>query len=165
MSTFTTAVITASLFTTSLIGSMKFAYNTENGDRQEITSQTVYQVDRSGKYLQQHLKYEFTYDEEERVTEKEILKWDKQSQQWEKTFRLTYHYHASGHTLELSKWNRETEAYGAAVEKAHYLRTENNHPEIYESYHLDEVTQEWNLTLAHLIEVNDQNLWARNQTQ
>ena len=46
-----------------------FAYNTEMANNQ-VTSQYVYKQTDCGKYLSQHLKYNFTYDAQHRLIQK-----------------------------------------------------------------------------------------------
>ena len=67
---------------TSVASVSNFAYNSEinNG---KVESQTVYEV-QNQQYLQPHLKYNYTYDEQNRLIQKEVLKWNKQAQKYDK---------------------------------------------------------------------------------
>ena len=52
-----------------------FAYNTEM-EGETVAAQVVYLKSEDGKYLSNHLKYNYAYDEEGRLAQKEVLKWD-----------------------------------------------------------------------------------------
>ena len=52
-----------------------FAYNVEMSDG-AVTSQYVYKSSDDGRFLSYHLKYNYAYDERQRLVKKEILKWN-----------------------------------------------------------------------------------------
>jgi len=64
----------------------QFAYNTTT-DGEKVESQTVYTVE-NGKYLQQYLKYNYTYDDKGNVSQKEVLKWNEITKVFEKQYCL-----------------------------------------------------------------------------
>ena len=70
----------------------QFAYNTTT-DGEKVESQTVYTV-KNGKYLQQHLKYNYTYDDKGNVSQKEVLKWNEITKVFEKQYCLNITYNA-----------------------------------------------------------------------
>lgn len=63
-----------------------FAYNeVMNGN--QVESQIVYKVE-NGKFLQNHLKYNFIYDTQGRTIQKEALKWNEIEQAFERFYCL-----------------------------------------------------------------------------
>ena len=65
-----------------------FAYNeVMNGN--QVESQIVYKVE-NGKFLQNHLKYNFTYDAQGRTIQKEALRWNEIEQAFERFYCLNY---------------------------------------------------------------------------
>lgn len=67
-----------------------FAYNeVMNGN--QVESQIVYKVE-NGKFLQNHLKYNFTYDAQGRTIQKEALRWNEIEQAFERFYCLNYNY-------------------------------------------------------------------------
>ena len=67
-----------------------FAYNTRmDGDR--VETKNVYKV-KEDKYLQNHLQYNYAYDAEGRVSSKEVSKWSKGNQRFEKQYCLNFSY-------------------------------------------------------------------------
>lgn len=148
----TSTVLSAMLLTSSLnTKTENFAYNVETGPKQEVVSQTVCKVDKSGKYLSWHLKYNFTFDEQERLSEKETLKWNGVKQSWEKVSRLTYQYDHSEYNIKLSVWDSKANAYKDTSEKTVYSFSNMQSYASYESYKLNEQTQEWDLVFNHPI--------------
>ncbi len=96
-----------------------FAYNVELVDN-AVTSQVVYKSINDGKYLSHHLKYNYTYDEQNRLTKKEVLKWDTFSESWERSHCLYYTYDMFGFTLAYALWDTEKTDYTRIVAKQVY---------------------------------------------
>lgn len=124
-----------------------FAYNTteQNG---QITSQTVYKVE-DGKYLQHHLRHEFTYDAQGRVTRKETLKWNEIEKAYERTYCLNFQYSESGTDVEYALWNAATNDYSDIREKALYLYAGDTVN--YLAYEWNEAANDWNLLVEHTV--------------
>ena len=87
----------------------QFAYNTTT-DGEKVESQTVYTV-KNGKYLQQHLKYNYTYDDKGNVSQKEVLKWNEITKVFEKQYCLNITYNAQETSIEYTAWDNKTGAY------------------------------------------------------
>ncbi len=72
-----------------------FAYNTETiGNR--VETQEVFKVENR-KFLQRHLKYNYLYDAQGRISRKEVLKWNEKSNDW----NLTADYRFTDEAAEL----------------------------------------------------------------
>lgn len=55
-----------------------------------VVSKTIFRQD--GTYLYNHMRYEFTYDNENRLTGKIASKWDGAKEQWMPYFKMSYQY-------------------------------------------------------------------------
>lgn len=98
-----------------------FAYNeVMNGN--QVESRMVYKVE-NGKFLQNHLKYNFTYDAQGRMIRKEALKWNEVEQAFEHFYCLNCNYTEAGTDVEYALWDNKTNAYSDVKEKAVYLKT------------------------------------------
>jgi hypothetical protein len=116
----------------------KYVYNTECDNNNVVTSQTVYNTDYSGRYLTNKLKYNFTYDEQNRLTGKETLRWNAEEGQWVNESMMNYTYNAEGYSVELAYWNKNVKLYSDAREKCEYTLVDNNIMEV--------ATYKWNIT-------------------
>ena len=84
-----------------------FAYNeVMNGN--QVESQIVYKVE-NGKFLQNHLKYNFTYDAQGRTIQKEALKWNEIEQAFERFYCLNYNYTEAGTDVEYALMGQQDE--------------------------------------------------------
>ena len=121
---------------TSVASVSNFAYNSEinNG---KVESQTVYEV-QNQQYLQPHLKYNYTYDEQ-----------NSQAQKYDKDRCLTITYGTDETAVEYASWNAKTNAYSNIKEKAVYRENAMGMAENYQSYAWNERQNEWNLVVEH----------------
>lgn len=148
-----TIIITATSLFSSVSGmsvnsSADFAYNTElNND--VINTQTVYRKDDSGKLLSCHLKYHFVYDAQTRLTQKEVLKWNADTNKWENDHCLNYQYTESGYTVELVRWNAKTDTYCDVTEKTVYEQNTATLATSYRNYTWNERVADWKLVTEH----------------
>ena len=124
----------------------KFAYNTITNDTQQVETQMVYKVEE-GKYLHNHLKYNFKYDANNRILQKEVLKWNEIEQAFERYYCLNYNYSQAGVDLEYALWDNKTGAYSDVKEKAVYLLEGENVN--YLSYKWNEAKGDWNLLVEN----------------
>lgn len=97
----------------------EYVYNTESSAN-GVTSKVVYKKSENGKYLSHHLKYNYTYDEQQRLVKKEALRWNLYSEKWENSHCLNYIYDASGYSIEYALWNRAESGYTEVVSKQTY---------------------------------------------
>lgn len=133
-----------------------FAYNTVmNGG--QVESQMVYKVEE-GKYLQQHLQYNFKYDANNRILQKEVLKWNEIERAFERNYCLNYNYSEVGTDVEYALWDSKTNAYSDVKEKAVYLYDLDGVN--YLSYKWNEKENDWNLLVAHTINGENMQLLA-----
>ena len=97
----------------------KFAYNVEMAN-DAVVSKVVYKKIKDGKHLSHHLKYNYTYDEQERLVKKEVLKWNSAYERWEHSHCLNYVYDMFGFSLEYALWDEESVDYNKIVAKQVY---------------------------------------------
>ena len=50
-----------------------------------VVSKVIYRLDGS---LYRHMKYDFTYDDQKRMSSKEAFKWDASTEKWYRTLKL-----------------------------------------------------------------------------
>lgn len=98
----------------------KFAYNTIVNEHRQVTSKIVYKVEAGG-YLNEHLKYNFAYDNQNRVVRKEALRWDKAKKSYAPYYCLDCTYTEAGAEVTCSHWNRKSKSY-VQVEKVTYQK-------------------------------------------
>ena len=133
-----------------------FAYNeVMNGN--QVESQIVYKVE-NGKFLQNHLKYNFTYDAQGRTIQKEALRWNEIEQAFERFYCLNYNYTEAGTDVEYALWDNKTHAYFDVKEKAVYLQAGDDIN--YLSYKWSKKDNDWNLLVEHATAEEDVLLLA-----
>ena len=96
-----------------------------------VVSKVIYRLDGS---LYRHMKYDFTYDDQKRVTAKEAFKWDSSTEKWIPYFKIDYAYSSNEITLVYARWNNSHRAYDDSVEKSVYELNDANMPIAYMNY-------------------------------
>jgi len=94
----------------------KFVTNDEIKD-DLVVSKTIYLNDGQ---LHRHTKYTFKYDDQKRVVEKEVLKWNGSKEEWMQDHRITYTYAADTVTMELARWNKKQKEYNLDKKESVY---------------------------------------------
>lgn len=118
-------ITTATIFLASMNvynGNCNFAYESMVCDN-VVSTQTVYQKSWNGKYLSKHLKYNYVYDAEQRLAQKEVMKWDISLNKWVKSHCLNYTYNTNGYSIEYAQWNAQHSDYTNIMEKQTYTVT------------------------------------------
>lgn len=101
----------------------------ENGNL--VVSKVIYKMDG---HLFRYMKYDFTYDDQERMSSKEAFKWDSVKEKWTPYFKINYTYSSNEITLVYARWNNNHKAYDDAVEKSVYELNDTNMPIAYMNY-------------------------------
>ena len=83
-------------------------YNSEEKDG-VMVGQTVYKMD--GSTLANYMKYSYKYDDQQRMTESETMKWNSIKNAWENELRVYYTYQGKSLTTTYYKWNSKQKAY------------------------------------------------------
>ena len=92
-----------------------------NGDMEDgvVNKIEVYEKN-ADQQMTQKMEYCYEYDEQGRLSNKEMLSWDEATQNWTKDSRLTYKYYKNGYNVEVSHWNAEKQQYDLPSEVTLY---------------------------------------------
>ena len=66
------------------------------------------------------MEYRYEYDDQGRLTTREVVRWDSERQTWVNDVRHTYKYYKNGYNLEISKWDVKQQAYDLPSEVTLY---------------------------------------------
>lgn len=120
-----------------------------------ITSKVIYRMDGA---LYRHLKYDFSYDDQNRMTAKEAFKWDGAADKWIPYFKITYFYANNEITMEYARWNERRKAYIDSVEKSVYELNEDNLPVAYNNYKWNGSEIDWSMNTLN--QTDDDSNWV-----
>jgi hypothetical protein len=92
-----------------------------NGDMEDgvVNKIEVYEK-TADQQMTQKMEYCYEYDEQGRLSNKEMLSWDEATHNWTKDSRLTYRYYKNGYNVEVSHWNKEKQQYDLPSEVTLY---------------------------------------------
>ena len=121
-----------------------------------VTSKVIYRMDGS---LYRHMKYDFSYDNQKRMTAQEAFKWDGSRDKWMPYFKITYLYGGNEITMEYARWNERHKAYIDSVEKSVYELNADNMPVAYVNYKWNEAGKDWSFNTLNKCD-NDFELMA-----
>lgn len=120
------AVITlVNLLNTQAMAQNNFITN-EEVKNNLVVSRTIYKQD--GNYLHNHMRYEFTYDEQNRLISKTASKWDGTVDKWIPYFQMTYRYEANEVIMSYARWSESQETFSKDKKETVYELNENNIP-------------------------------------
>lgn len=92
-----------------------------NGDMEDgVVSKIEVYEKNADQQMAQKMEYRYTYDEQGRLANKEMLSWDEAKKEWTKDSRLTYKYYKNGYNVEVSRWNQEKQQYDLPQEVTLY---------------------------------------------
>ena len=119
------AVVMASVmnFSVSAMNPTEFVTNNEMTG-EVITAKNIYRNEDG--HLYRHLRYTYTYDNENRVISKEAAKWDSVKEVWTPYFKMNVEYSANEVTVDYARRNDRSKTYNSNVEKAVYALNDNN---------------------------------------
>mgnify|MGYP000778554021 FL=1 len=83
-------------------------YNSEEVNGMKV-AETVYKMD--GNTLANYMKYNYKYDDQNRMTESEALKWNSTKNTWGKDMCIRYAYQGKTMTPTYYKWNNKKGEY------------------------------------------------------
>ena len=89
----------------------------------QVVSKVIYKLDG---YLYNYMKYDFTYDAENRVASKEAFKWDSSKEAWMPSYKINYSYTDNEMTLAYSRWSKDNKSYDNVSEESTYRMDDNN---------------------------------------
>lgn len=83
-------------------------YNSEEVNGMKV-AETVYKMD--GNTLANYMKYNYKYDDQNRMTESEALKWNSTKNTWGNDMCIRYAYQGKTETTTYYKWNSKKGEY------------------------------------------------------
>ena len=75
---------------------------------------------KAGDQMAAKMEYRYSYDEQGRLTAREVMRWDAGKNDWVNDFRHVYRYYKNGYNVETSKWDAEAQAYDIPAEVTLY---------------------------------------------
>ena len=119
------AVVMASVlnFSASAMNPTDYVKNEEMSG-ELLTAKTIFR--NEGGYLFRHLRYTYSYDNENRVISKEASKWDNVQEAWVPYFKLNIEYTENEVALNYARWNSKDHAYNNDVETCVYELNNND---------------------------------------
>jgi len=158
MNLFTATMVAASILAAITNVSNDYAYNVKN-ENNVVTEQVVYKVDESGKYLTNHIKYDFSYDSQNRLSTKTTLRWNSRSEKWENSSQLSYTYNNDDCIVEYARWNKKTKDFSEVSEKVVYAYNKLEEVTGYQAFKINEKTNEWYQVMNHEINIPQTDLY------
>lgn len=89
-----------------------------------ITAKTIFRNEDG--YLFRHLRYTYTYDNENRIISKEASKWDNSKEAWTPYFKLNVIYSDNEVELNYASWNSKNSTYDDNKQKTVYELNDTN---------------------------------------
>ena len=74
-----------------------------------LVGQTIYK--KEGSNLAQVARYNYVYDQNKRIVENNISRWNKEDQVWENSISVQYRYKGQNITTKYYAWDNETNTY------------------------------------------------------
>ena len=96
----------------------QYLYNSDLEDG-VIHKIEVYEQKADGQMCAK-MEYRYSYDEQGRLTTREVMRWDESKKQWVNDFRHTYKYYKNGYNMETSKWDSAQQTYDLPMEVTLY---------------------------------------------
>ena len=89
-----------------------------------MTAKTIFKNEDG--HLFRHLRYTYTYDNENRVASKEASEWDSVKEAWVPYFKMNVSYTNDEVELSYARWNSKSNVYDSNIEKTVYELNDNN---------------------------------------
>ena len=119
------AVVMASVMNFSASASNPTQYvKNEEMTGELMTAKTIFKNEDGRLY--RHLRYTYTYDNENRVTSKEASKWDSSKEAWVPYFKMDVFYANNEVELSYARWNSKSNAYDSSIKKTVYEMNDDN---------------------------------------
>ena len=119
------AVVMASVMNFSASASNPTQYvKNEEMTGELMTAKTIFKNEDG--HLFRHLRYTYTYDNENRVTSKEASKWDSSKETWVPYFKMDVSYANNEVELSYARWNSKSNAYDSSIKKTVYEMNDDN---------------------------------------
>lgn len=134
------AIIIASVMNSEVKAQDNFITN-EEVKNDLVVAKTIFKQD--GAYLYKHMRYEFTYDAENRMLSKTASKWNSAKEEWTPYFKMTYNYEGNEIIMFYGRWNASHKAFDKDVQKSIYEMNSQNMPVACRSYQKPADNSDW----------------------
>lgn len=134
------AIVIASVMNSEVKAQDNFITN-EEVKNDLVVAKTIFKQD--GAYLYKHMRYEFTYDAENRMLSKTASKWNSAKEEWTPYFKMTYNYEGNEIIMSYGRWNASHKAFDKDVQKSIYEMNSQNMPVACRSYQKPADNSEW----------------------
>lgn len=124
----------------------KFIY--DKGEKAE----TVYTLDKTGKYLTPKLKYEYSRGADGKSSVKTAFSWNNETNAWMPYYRLTVLETGANAVAEYAAWENKTKGFTGNLQKALYSKDFNDELLSYISYNWSPKTGGWVVNQHLLLE-------------
>lgn len=92
-------------------GENNFIYDTKY-ENDQIVSKTVFEKNDDTKGLNPKTKYEYKYDDQHRIIEKNAYRWNEQKAEWTNNFQMTCVYNNNGTVMvKFAQWDGKKNNY------------------------------------------------------
>ncbi len=146
-----TLVVSISLVAMLLCSSCASAKTTSNFVyNKSENAETVYTVDRTGKYLTPKVKHEM--QETANGTVKVTYRWDEATATWAPAYQLTTARQGNKQVVEYAAWSNKTQDFSLNVQKAVYDQGLEGEILSYVSYKWNQNDAQWNVNQQLLLE-------------
>jgi len=125
-----------------------------------VVSKTIYKNDGM---LYRHMKYDYGYDEQNRMVSKEAFKWDEKNKNWMQYYKVTYSYSDNEIVMDYAKWNSRKKVYDQEKERNIYELNDANQPVAYINFGWDKKNNDWKLIDMQTYTYNDFLLAENNK--
>lgn len=115
-----------------------------------VVAKTIFK--QEGTYLQNHIRYEFTYDNENRLTAKTAMKWNGAKEAWMPYFKMSYQYNGNEITMSYARWDESHKAYDKDIKKSVYELNDENMPVAYKNDQKSSDKSDWTLVSYNRID-------------
>ena len=102
----------------------RFLYNSDLEDG-VIHKIEVYEQ-KADNQMCAKMEYRYDYDDQGRLTSREVMRWDSNKQDWVQDFRHTYKYYKNGYNMETCKWDAIRQCYDMPEEVTLYREVAPN---------------------------------------
>ena len=102
----------------------RFLYNSDLEDG-VIHKIEVYEQ-KADNQMCAKMEYRYDYDDQGRLTSREVMRWDSNKQDWVQDFRHTYKYYKNGYNMETCKWDPIRQCYDMPSEVTLYREVAPN---------------------------------------
>ncbi len=91
-----------------------------NADMEDGIVNTIYVYEKNAEYLTPTFSYHFCYDNNGRLAEKSVYKWDYASKAYEPYYKLNFEYTGDGYELSHCSWSKNNQKWNVSEEKMVY---------------------------------------------